>query len=136
MKTRAKLANLARATWVHAASAALVMGSWAGFANRAHGVAAILKADLVQAALSAAFTLSLKKSLEALAARFRGVRAYVVPPLICCTVVLALLWTAHALARTPEIWTTIAVPYTASSLYAWVYTALTVSGRKKKRSKS
>jgi hypothetical protein len=37
-------------------------------------------------------------------------------------VVLVVLFTIHRLAGTPEVWTTIAVPYAVSSTYAWIYT--------------
>jgi ABC-type sulfate transport system permease subunit len=69
-------------------------------------------------------TYSLKTSLEAMARRVRGVLAIVVPPTITCGVVLVLLIAAHRLAGTRELWSTIAVPYAASSTYAWVYALL------------
>ena len=111
-------------TAVHVAGAVVVMGSWAAVANRAHGAAAALTAGLAQAAASAFVTYTLKTSLEAMARRLRGARALVIPPAITCAVVLALLVAVHRLAGTRELWSTIAVPYAASSSYAWIYTLL------------
>jgi hypothetical protein len=47
--------------------------------------------------------------------------AIAAPPLATMVVVLAVLFTIHRLAGTPEVWATIAVPYTVSSTYAWIY---------------
>ena len=115
------LTDLARKTSVHVVSAVLVMGSWAAFANRNHGAAALLRAACVQAGASAFFTFTLMSTLERLGARLRGTKAYIVPPSVCCVIVLAILVTAHRLAGTPQLWATIAVPYAASAGYAWVY---------------
>jgi hypothetical protein len=52
-----------------------------------------------------------------------------VPPLVTWTVVLLVLLTAHSLAGTPEVWTTIAVPYTVSSTYAVLYVLVLARGR-------
>jgi hypothetical protein len=101
----------------------LAMGAWAAFANRSHGVAAMALAGAVQGAISCGITLVLKRSLEAMFARLPGVVAIVAPPLVTMAVVLAVLVTIHRLAGTPEVWATIAVPYTVSSAYAWIYTA-------------
>lgn len=106
-----------------------VMGGWAWFANRAHGTPAALRSGVAQAAASALVTYTLKTSLDTMARRVRGVAAFVVPPTISCLVVLALLVGAHRLAGTREVGTTIAVPYAASSAYAWIYTALTARRR-------
>lgn len=121
-----RLHALAGRSSVHVAGAVTVMGSWAAIANRAHGAAAALMAGLVQAAASALVAYTLKTSLEAMARRLRGRVALVVPPTITCAVVLALLIVAHRLAGTRELWSTIAVPYAASSAYAWIYTLLLV----------
>jgi len=42
---------------------------------------------------------------------------------------LILLVVAHRLAGTHELWSTISIPYAASSAYAWIYTAILVRGR-------
>lgn len=98
------------------------MGAWAAFANRDHGLGAMALAGVVQGAISCVITLILKRSLEAMFARMAGPVAVFAPPLITMTEVLAVLVTIHRLAGTPEVWTTIAVPYTVSSAYAWIYT--------------
>ena len=116
------LAGLARSGAVHGAIAFLAMGAWAAFANRDHGAGAMALAGVVQGAISCVITLILKRSLEAMFARMAGPVAVFAPPLITMTVVLAVLVTIHRLAGTPEIWATIAVPYTVSSAYAWIYT--------------
>ena len=110
-------------------SAVVVMGSWAAFANRAHGVRPALVAGLVQAGASALVTLALKSSLDAMAGWLKGTLAFVVPPTLSCTVVLTLLVIAHRLAGTHELWSTISIPYAASSAYSWIYTAIVVRGR-------
>lgn len=115
------IAGLARSGAVHGAVAFLAMGAWAAVANRAHGVEAMALAGGVQGAISCVITLILKRSLEAMFARLRGRAAVAAPPLVTMAVVLAVLVTIHRLAGTPEIWATIAVPYTVSSTYAWVY---------------
>ena len=111
------------------AFAFLAMGGWALFANRAHGAAALPPA-LAQGALSGAITFVLKRVLEALAARLTGWAAYIGPPLITASVILALLAGVHTLIRTPEIAATIAVPWSVSSLYAIIYTAVLVRERR------
>lgn len=57
--------------------------------------------------------------------------AAVLPPLVTCAAVLAILMTAHRLARTPNVWTTISVPYVVSSTYAWIYSLSLVLGRRR-----
>lgn len=112
--------SLAERTSTHVAGAVAVMGGWAAFANRAHGGAASFRAGLVQMLVSAVVTFTLKTALEAMTSRLRGVAAFVVPPLVTCSAVLGLLVTAHRLAGTRELWSTIAIPYAASSAYAWI----------------
>jgi len=120
---RWSLAKLARATATHVAFAFLAMGGWALFANRAHGTGAIAPA-LAQGVLSSAITLGLKRALEALSPRLPGVLAYLVPPFVTASVILAGLWSVHRLIGTPEILATIAVPWSVSTLYAIVWSAL------------
>jgi len=117
------LSSLARASWVHVLFAFLAMGGWAAFANRGHPPAEALRAGLVQGLLSAGLTLGIKRGLEALHQRMRAPAAVLAPPVISCACVLALLVIAHRLAGTPEIWVTIAVPFSVSSAYAFIYTA-------------
>ena len=119
--------ELAGRSVVHVGGAVVVMGSWAAFANRAHGAAAMATAAVVQAAASAGVTYTLKTSLEAMARRLGRVAALVVPPTVSCGVVLLVLLSAHHLAGTRALWSTIALLYAASSTYAWVYAALLAS---------
>ena len=116
------VAGLARSGAVHGTFAFLAMGAWAAFANRGHGLEAMATAGVIQGAISCAITLILKRSLEAMFARLAGPAAVIVPPLVTMAVVLAVLLAIHTVAGTPEVWATIAVPYTVSSSYAWIYT--------------
>ncbi|HEX4534357.1 MAG TPA: hypothetical protein VH000_09010 [Rhizomicrobium sp.] len=104
------------------------LGGWALFANRAHGDAAYLPA-LAQGALSGAITLVLKKALETMSRRFSGRTAYILPPAITASVILAILVAVHWLIGTPEIAATIAVPWSVSTLYAAIYSALLARGK-------
>lgn len=127
--TELSIAKLARASWVHVAFAFLAMGGWAVFANRSHGLDHALLPGLIQGAISGAITFFLKRFLEATSARLSGPAAYLAPPAISTLTILALLFTVHTLAGTPEVWATIAVPFAVSTTYAFVYTALVVRGR-------
>ena len=106
------------------------MGAWGLFANRGHPAGEMLTAGLVQGAISALITLVLKRFLESFSARFDGPLAYLLPPTISCAAILALLWSVHTLAGTPEVWATLAVPFAGSSTYAWIYTAVVVRARR------
>ena len=129
--TSSSTAGLARSSALHVGFAFVAMGGWAAFANRAHPLAAVLLAGVIQGLLSGAITLVLKRALEAMAARVEGPVAFVLPPVVTCTVVLGVLLGAHRLAGTPEVWVTIAVPYVVSSTYAWIYNASLVIGRRR-----
>jgi hypothetical protein len=128
-RTSLSLARLARATSVHVGFAFLCMGGWALFANRAHGLGALLPA-LAQGVMSGLITLVLKHSLEAISRRMRGAGAYILPPLISATTIAAVLITVHGLIGTPEIAATIAVPWSVSTLYAIVYAATLARSRR------
>lgn len=112
------------------AFAFLAMGAWAVFANRSHPTGDALTAGLVQGTASSLITLVLKRFLETFSARLSGPAAFLLPPAISCTVILALLWTVHTLAGTPEVWATLAIPFAVSSTYAWIYTAIVVRVRR------
>jgi hypothetical protein len=127
------LKRLAGSTWAHVAFAVLAMGGWALFANRAHGLAAALAPALAQGAMSGLITLGLKRALEAMAGRFAGVLAFAGPPLITAGVILAVLAGVHLAIGTPEIWRTLAVPWTVSTLYAAIYTAALARGAARTR---
>ena len=113
--------RLVRSTAAHVIVAALAMGAWAAFANRQAGAPHLLAAAGVQAVLSGTLTAGLKRTLERLGAALPGLAAALLPPALTCAGVLVVLVTAHTLARTPDLWGTISVPYAVSSGYAWVY---------------
>lgn len=122
--------SLARQSWTHVAVAFLAMGGWAVFANLAHPMPQALAAGVVQGALSGAITFVLKRMVEAVAARFSGGAALVLPPLIAVALSLAILVTIHTLAGTPEIAATIALPTSVTALYSTLYAiALWRAGR-------
>lgn len=110
------------------AFAFIAMGGWTLYANHGHGMAAAWPPALAQGAVSGLITLVLKHALEALAGRFAGPTAYVAPPIITASVILALLLGVHHLIGTPEVWRTIAVPWSVSTLYAFVYSATLARG--------
>ena len=114
---------LAQNSLVHIAVAFLAMGGWAVFANRAHPMPQPLVAGAVQGALSGAITFVLKRMIERLASGFSGIAALVLPPLIAVGLSLALLTSIHALAGTPEILATIALPTSVTAIYSTIYTA-------------
>lgn len=102
------------------------MGGWAVFANRAHEMPAPLVAGLVQGILTATITLFLKRTIESIFYRATGAARLVLPSLAAFLISLVLLTAIHALAGTPALLATIAVPLTVSTLYAFFY-ALTLS---------
>lgn len=115
------VARLMRSNVVHVAFAFVAMGGWAAFANRAHPMPAPLQAGLIQGALSAVITLVLKRGIEALARRFSGLAALLVPPVVAGAVSASLLTTIHMVGGTPEIGRTIAIPLTVATSYAALY---------------
>lgn len=117
------LAQVARSTWVHVLFAFVAMGAWAAFANRMHGSVAMWFAFVVQGGLSAILTLFLKRWLEGAFAHLSGLWARLVPPVVSCLIIGAALVLAHRAAGTPEVLATIALPWTVSTLYAFIYTA-------------
>lgn len=112
---------MATSTLAHVGFAFFAMGGWALFANRDHPLSAALLAAFVQGTISALLTLCLKKFLEWFAAKLSGPAALLLPPLITAGSILTILVTAHTLAGTPEIFATIAVPFTVSTTYAILY---------------
>ena len=122
------LQRLAKSTAVHVSFAFLAMGGWTLWANAGHGLAAAWLPALVQGAISGIITLVLKRALEAMAQRLTGA-AYVIPPAVTATTILAVLVGVHRLIGTPEIARTIAVPWTVSTLYAVIYTGVLVRGQ-------
>ncbi len=118
------LARLATSTPMHVACGFAAMGAWAVWANAAHGIGPALIAGLVQGTVSGALTLGLKQSVDWLRPRMRGPLAYIAPLLIAGGCSALLLMTAHGIAGTPEIWTTIAVPLAVSFSYILIYNVL------------
>lgn len=121
---------LIRSSVVHVAFAFLMMGGWALFANRAHGLAAAVPPALAQGTVSGVLTGALKKTLEALDGRLSGPSAYLIPPAITAASILALLVLVHGLIGTPELIATIAVPWSVSTTYAVLYNAGLVRARR------
>ncbi len=121
------LRQAARSTAAHMGFAFLAMGGWAAFANREHGPLAMAFAFVVQGLMSALLTWALKRWLEqgyrSLFARLPHPVRRLLPPTVSTLIIGCALWLAHRLAGTPEILATIAVPWSVSTLYAFVYTA-------------
>ena len=118
---KARFASLLKRTSVHVIFAFVAMGSWAFYANIAHPTPTPLIAGMVQGIISAALTLFLKGSVDWMRPRFSYTLGYFMPALIAVCASAALLITAHSVAGTPEITTTIAVPLMVSSLYIFTY---------------
>jgi len=103
--------------FAHMAFAFFGMGAWAVFANRMHGAPAALLAGVVQGCISATITLLLQREIDALR-RFGQWIAI----LAACATSLAILLVIHTLAATPELWTTIALPWGIGCSYVLLYT--------------
>ncbi|MBT9470264.1 MAG: hypothetical protein V4514_05785 [Pseudomonadota bacterium] len=123
--------NFAGSSVAHIGFAFLAMGGWALFANSGHGLAAAWLPALSQGVLSGLITLVLKRALEAMNGRFPALLNYVLPPAITAGAVLLLLVSVHKLIGTPEILRTIAVPWSVSTLYAFIYSATLARGQAK-----
>lgn len=106
---------------VHMAVAFLAMGGWAVFANRGHPWPDPLLAGLVQGTISAVITLFLKRMIEAASRRLPGHAALIGPPVLAALTSVIVLTVLHRLAETPELWRTIAVPLTVTTVYASTY---------------
>lgn len=122
--------RLMRSSLVHMAFGFLLMGGWALFANRGHGLDQAWLPAFVQGAISALLTGVIKRALEGMDGRIKGAAAFVLPPLVTASGVLATLLIAHTLVGTPELFATIAFPWSFSTLYAFVYNAALVRTRR------
>ena len=122
--------RLMKSSLVHVAFGFLLMGGWALFANRAHGLGAAWLPALAQGTLSGALTGGLKKTLEWLDGKIGGAPAFVIPPALTAGSILVLLMGVHTLIGTPELAATIAFPWSVSTLYAFVYNAGLVRARR------
>ena len=123
MAQLAKNTHPLRSTTLHVAFAFLAMGGGAAFANDQHGAGAMQLAFIVQGSLSGLITLVMKRGLELGHARLNGLAARLLPPLVSCTAIFALLFLVHALSGTPEVLRTLALPWTVSTVYAFAYVA-------------
>lgn len=115
------IATLARSSVMHVIGAFVAMGGWSYFANSAHPMPAPLVAGLLQGTISACITFVLKTTIEYLNARFEGMAALLLPPVIAFCVSSSLLLLLHSLGGTPEILKTIALPLTVATSYAAIY---------------
>ena len=125
------VSQIARSGITHVLFAFLVMGGWAVFANRHHPMPEPLDAGLVQGTISACITLVMKKSLDFLSASLPGPVALWLPPLIVCCCSIIVLVFVHIAAGTPELFRTIALPFSVAATYAVLYN-LTLYQRKRK----
>ena len=119
-----------RSSAAHMAFGFLLMGGWALFANRAHGLEESWLPALAQGTVSALLTGIIKKVIEWMDGRIPGALAYVVPPLVTASSILATLFAMHSAIGTPEIAATIAFPWSISTLYAIIYNAGIVRARR------
>lgn len=115
------IATLARSSLMHMLGAFVAMGSWSYFANSGHPMPAPLIAALLQGTISACITFVLKSTIEYLNARFEGMAALLLPPLIAFCLSSSLLFLLHTLGGTPEILKTILLPLTVATGYAAIY---------------
>ncbi len=122
--------SIFRSSAFHMAFGFLLMGGWALFANRAHGLAESWLPAVAQGTVSALLTGVIKKVIERLDGRLAGALAYIVPPLVTASSILAVLFALHAIIGTPEIAATIAFPWSISTLYAIIYNAGIVRARR------
>lgn len=113
-------------TLVHILFAFFAMGGWAVFANRMHGLDKALIAGGLQGAFSGTITFFMKTILEACSNYFivwkKKWLALFSPPLIACSASLAMLVSGHILAKTPELFATIILPFSVAFSYACLYT--------------
>ena len=122
--------SIFRSSAAHMAFGFAAMGGWALFANRAHGLEASWLPALAQGAVSALLTGVIKKAIEWMDGRIGGPLAYIVPPLVTASSILATLFAMHSAIGTPEIAATIAFPWSISTLYAVIYNAGLIRGRR------
>ena len=122
--------RLMKSSLVHMAFGFLLMGGWALFANRAHGLQAAWLPALAQGVVSALLTGVIKRALEWMDGRVAGPLAFLLPPVVTASAVLAALFTIHSLIGTPELVATIAFPWSLSTLYAFIYNAALVRARR------
>ena len=113
--------RIARSHLSHALGAFCAMGAWAFFANSGHALGEAFTAAVLQGALSACITLTLKTIIEKLAPRFVGRTALWAPPALAACLSASLLTLLHSLNGTPEILLTVALPLSIATSYAAIY---------------
>lgn len=118
---KSMIARLSQSSIFHCAGALLMMASWAYFANSAHPFPKPVYAAIVQGSLSALITLVLKTFIERLSQALSGITSLIIPPFAASLTSFTLLSTVHYMASTPEIWLTIAIPFSIATLYAISY---------------
>jgi hypothetical protein len=129
-ETLEALKPLHQSSAVHIAFGFLLMGGWALWANRAHGLEEAWLPALAQGVFSGAMTGLLKSSLEWMDGRVPPALAYVLPPVVTASVILTALTVMHIAIGTPEVARTVAFPWSVSTLYAIVYNAGLVRSRR------
>jgi len=124
MKLKQTINKLAQSSWSHVATSFILMGGWAFFANRVHGVDASIMAALLQGTLSGIITLGMKKALERIYQAFKNndKAAFFLTPLIVCSISASTLLLCHFIAGTPELILTIITPSSVALFYAYIYT--------------
>jgi len=126
MKLKQTINKLAQSSWSHVATSFILMGGWAFFANRVHGVDASIMAALLQGTLSGIITLGMKKALERIYQAFKNKgddkAAFFLTPLIVCSMSASTLLLCHFIAGTPELILTIITPSSVALFYAYIYT--------------
>lgn len=122
--------SIIRSSAAHMAFGFVLMGGWALFANRAHGLGQSWLPALAQGTVSALLTGVIKKVIEWLDGQVGGVLAYAMPPFITAGSILVILYVMHTLIGTPEIAATIAFPWSISTVYAVIYNAGLVRARR------
>ena len=122
--------SILRSSALHVAFGFILMGAWALWANWSHGWNEAWPPALAQGTASAALTALIKKALEGMDGRLPGALAWVVPPVVTASSVLATLVAVHTLIGTPELVRTIAFPWSVSTLYAIIYNAGLVRARR------
>jgi hypothetical protein len=99
------------------------MGGWAAAANRARTARRLLSGRRWSSRSVGVRYVYAEDFARQHGASLRGRLAFFGPPTVTCGVVLACWWRPIVSpAREPLV--TIAVPYAASSAYAWIYTLL------------
>ena len=112
------IGKLASQTWVHMAIGAVLMGSWAFFANRQHPTAEAIQAAVLQAGLSGFLTACLKM----IADRLRQILPHwALGAGLSLLFSVTLLLAAHWMSGTPELAATVAIPILVSGSYIFGY---------------